>query len=104
MLLWSFYQYDSGVTSVKSYLEIEKFADSSKNSYEDLKDQLTYWQQDSFCSKIEGTDATSYFPFMKPGEPLHTFVSQIIRSIDLDYIGEFETPNFQIIKIYSRIF
>ncbi|XP_016370996.1 platelet glycoprotein 4 [Sinocyclocheilus rhinocerous] len=45
---------------------------------------LSYWN-DSYCNKINGTDGSSFHPFLDKKEPLYFFSSDICRSISAKF-------------------
>ncbi|XP_048013123.1 platelet glycoprotein 4 [Megalobrama amblycephala] len=45
---------------------------------------LSYWN-DPYCNKINGTDGSSFHPFLDKKEPLFFFSSDICRSISAEY-------------------
>uniref|UniRef100_A0A8C2J750 Platelet glycoprotein 4 n=1 Tax=Cyprinus carpio TaxID=7962 RepID=A0A8C2J750_CYPCA len=60
---------------------------------------LSYWN-DSYCNKINGTDGSSFHPFLDKKEPLFFFVSDICRSISAEYEG---TVDLKGIDVYRYV-
>nr|AND94632.1 Cd36 [Ctenopharyngodon idella]UAT16708.1 cluster determinant 36 [Ctenopharyngodon idella] len=57
---------------------------------------LSYWN-DTYCNKINGTDGSSFHPFLDKKKPLYFFSSDICRSISAKYE---RTVNLKGIDVY----
>nr|UJU86735.1 fatty acid translocase [Mylopharyngodon piceus] len=57
---------------------------------------LSYWN-DTYCNKINGTDGSSFHPFLDKKEPLYFFSSDICRSVSAEYE---RTVNLKGIDVY----
>ncbi|XP_026087128.1 platelet glycoprotein 4 [Carassius auratus] len=57
---------------------------------------LSYWN-DPYCNKINGTDGSSFHPFLNKKEPLFFFSSDICRSVSAEYE---ETVDLKGIDVY----
>nr|UFE16637.1 cluster of differentiation 36 [Tor putitora] len=58
---------------------------------------LSYWN-DSYCNKINGTDGSSFHPFLDKKEPLFFFSSDICRSISAVYEGTVDLKGIDVYR------
>uniref|UniRef100_A0A8C1YLM9 Platelet glycoprotein 4 n=1 Tax=Cyprinus carpio TaxID=7962 RepID=A0A8C1YLM9_CYPCA len=66
---------------------------SSKNFYR----SLSYWN-DPYCNKINGTDGSSFHPFLNKKETLFFFSSDICRSISAEYEGTVDLKGIDVYR------
>lgn len=74
----------TGLRDPEKVLEIEKY---------DELDSLHVWLNSStgypsVCNMINGTDASAYPPFRRPGDSMYIFSADICRSVELYYQRE----------------
>lgn len=65
----------------------ENIADFAKIISFNNKEKLDTWN-DTYCDMINGTDGSSYPPFVKSGGRVQMFVSDLCRSLYLDYVED----------------
>uniref|UniRef100_A0A672RAY3 Platelet glycoprotein 4 n=1 Tax=Sinocyclocheilus grahami TaxID=75366 RepID=A0A672RAY3_SINGR len=58
---------------------------------------LSYWN-DTYCNKINGTDGSSFHPFLNKKEPLYFFSSDICRSISAEYKGTVDLKGIDVYR------
>lgn len=78
------YEVHTGLRDPEKVLEIEKY---------DELDSLHVWLNSStgypsVCNMINGTDASAYPPFRRPGDSMYIFSADICRSVELYYQRE----------------
>uniref|UniRef100_A0A8C6WMP2 Platelet glycoprotein 4 n=1 Tax=Neogobius melanostomus TaxID=47308 RepID=A0A8C6WMP2_9GOBI len=63
--------------------------------------ELPYWN-DTFCNMINGTDASSFAPFVDKKKPLYFFSSDICRSVSASYMRSYPLKGITVYR-YSLL-
>ncbi|KAI3366682.1 hypothetical protein L3Q82_009356 [Scortum barcoo] len=58
---------------------------------------LTFWD-DPYCNMINGTDASSFPPFVDKRKPLYFFSSDICRSVSAGFEGSFDLKGIEVYR------
>lgn len=59
--------------------------------------KLAYWDDD-YCNMINGTDASSFAPFVDKKKPLYFFSSDICRSVSANYIKTYSLKGIKVFR------
>ncbi|XP_072311252.1 platelet glycoprotein 4 [Eucyclogobius newberryi] len=81
------YNVFTGKDDISKVSVIDRFRGESK---------LTFWN-DSYCNMLNGTDASSFAPFIDKTKPLYFFSSDICRSVSASHVKTYDLKG---IKVY----
>ncbi|KAJ3580956.1 hypothetical protein NHX12_017252 [Muraenolepis orangiensis] len=62
-----------------------------------IESKLSFWN-DTYCDTINGTDATSFPPFVDRNKPLFFFSSDICRSVSADFSSTVDLKGIQVYR------
>ncbi|KAJ8007116.1 hypothetical protein DPEC_G00114220 [Dallia pectoralis] len=59
--------------------------------------KVSFWNS-TYCNMINGSDATSFPPFVDMEKPLYFFVSDIARSVSAEYVGSLDLKGIEVYR------